>query len=94
MADAADGICPRNENVSFTDGSTCTLKINADDTGDASSDACGCAAPDGRELGKSKKWVAVHLELCDSSLLITEACADRETLCLQDGGRQPHNQKR
>ena len=56
MADAADGICPRNENVSSTDGSTCTLKINADDTGDASSDACGCAAPDGRELGTSKKW--------------------------------------
>ena len=46
----------RHLNVSSTDGSTCTLKINTGGTGDASSDACGCAAPDGRELGKSKKW--------------------------------------
>ena len=32
------------------------LKINADDAGDASFDACGCAAPDGDERVKSKKW--------------------------------------
>ena len=56
MADAADGICPHNENISSTDGATCTPKINADDTGDTSSDACRCAAPGGCELSTTKKW--------------------------------------
>lgn len=58
--DAAGGICPRSENVLSTGGSTCTLKINADNTVDASSSDCRCAAPDGRELGESKNWPKIY----------------------------------
>ena len=47
------------------------------------------------QFGKSKKWVAVHLELCASRFLAILWLALTTRHCaLQDGGRQPHDQKR